>query len=263
MKMLLKRFWLMAAAATAAAQVNLPPVVGPRGAVNEFSRLPAPSAVSPGGHLRLTGLNLGPGGGFQAASYPLPLEVGSPPTQVLINNRPAPILTASPEAIVCQVPWETPAGAAVAVVRRGEQTSRLVRFNVRPIVPALRSESQNGFGAVAGISGSALHAAATGLGMTEPRPSTGMPAVEGAKPLPPVQLFADGVPVEAEAAASAEIPGEYVLKGALPDGIEPGDMVQLVVQANLANPLALGASRRRSEERRVGKECRSRWSPYH
>src|SRR5215213_940942 len=24
-----------------------------------------------------------------------------------------------------------------------------------------------------------------------------------------------------------------------------------------------GASRRRSEERRVGKECRSRWSPYH
>src|SRR2546430_16763865 len=24
-----------------------------------------------------------------------------------------------------------------------------------------------------------------------------------------------------------------------------------------------GATRRRSEERRVGKECRSRWSPYH
>jgi len=27
--------------------------------------------------------------------------------------------------------------------------------------------------------------------------------------------------------------------------------------------LELIASRRRSEERRVGKECRSRWSPYH
>ena len=25
----------------------------------------------------------------------------------------------------------------------------------------------------------------------------------------------------------------------------------------------LNASRKRSEERRVGKECRSRWSPYH
>src|SRR2546425_1702783 len=27
--------------------------------------------------------------------------------------------------------------------------------------------------------------------------------------------------------------------------------------------LMLGLSRNRSEERRVGKECRSRWSPYH
>ena len=25
----------------------------------------------------------------------------------------------------------------------------------------------------------------------------------------------------------------------------------------------VGAPRKRSEERRVGKECRSRWSPYH
>ena len=28
-------------------------------------------------------------------------------------------------------------------------------------------------------------------------------------------------------------------------------------------PRAGGDARRRSEERRVGKECRSRWSPYH
>ena len=27
--------------------------------------------------------------------------------------------------------------------------------------------------------------------------------------------------------------------------------------------IALGAAEMRSEERRVGKECRSRWSPYH
>ena len=31
-------------------------------------------------------------------------------------------------------------------------------------------------------------------------------------------------------------------------------------QADMTLPLLLGA---RSEERRVGKECRSRWSPYH
>ena len=30
-----------------------------------------------------------------------------------------------------------------------------------------------------------------------------------------------------------------------------------------ANSMATSAFRKRSEERRVGKECRSRWSPYH
>ena len=33
--------------------------------------------------------------------------------------------------------------------------------------------------------------------------------------------------------------------------------------AELAKAEALAAARFRSEERRVGKECRSRWSPYH
>ena len=31
----------------------------------------------------------------------------------------------------------------------------------------------------------------------------------------------------------------------------------------LTLPIAVGAITMRSEERRVGKECRSRWSPYH
>ena len=31
----------------------------------------------------------------------------------------------------------------------------------------------------------------------------------------------------------------------------------------LAEGTSCGAHRARSEERRVGKECRSRWSPYH
>src|SRR5689334_2978736 len=32
---------------------------------------------------------------------------------------------------------------------------------------------------------------------------------------------------------------------------------------DIYNPCAGGMFERRSEERRVGKECRSRWSPYH
>ena len=32
---------------------------------------------------------------------------------------------------------------------------------------------------------------------------------------------------------------------------------------SIPTPLAEKIKKRRSEERRVGKECRSRWSPYH
>ena len=32
---------------------------------------------------------------------------------------------------------------------------------------------------------------------------------------------------------------------------------------HLVKPLGFDISDKRSEERRVGKECRSRWSPYH
>ncbi len=243
-KMYPKFFWLMTVAVMAAAQVNLPPVVNPRGAANEFSRLPAPAAVTPGGQLRLTGLNLGPVEGFQAKSFPLPTEIGTPPTQVMINNRPAPILSATPDSIVCQVPWETPAGAAVAIVRRGEQSSRAVRFNVRPMAPALRSQSKNGFGTVAGVTGSALAGTASGLGMTEPRPVTGSPAEPGATPVQPVLLFADGLAMGLTVTASGEVPGEFTLKAELPNGIEAGDLLQLVVQGNAANPLPVAAGRR-------------------
>ena len=59
----------------------------------------------------------------------------------------------------------------------------------------------------------------------------------------------------------------------LPDGVEmvmPGD--NLTINVDLIQPIALSlglrfaireGGRTRSEERRVGKECRSRWSPYH
>ena len=39
--------------------------------------------------------------------------------------------------------------------------------------------------------------------------------------------------------------------GKVVDSLKPGDVVVLI------------GDHRRSEERRVGKECRSRWSPYH
>src|SRR5256885_14224573 len=41
----------------------------------------------------------------------------------------------------------------------------------------------------------------------------------------------------------------------------PGEFAFAVPDA--ASHVALSSNRNRSEERRVGKECRSRWSPYH
>ena len=43
-------------------------------------------------------------------------------------------------------------------------------------------------------------------------------------------------------------------KKQVPEGIEPGDPVEVFLYRDSSD---------RSEERRVGKECRSRWSPYH
>ena len=51
--------------------------------------------------------------------------------------------------------------------------------------------------------------------------------------------------------------------------LSPGNLTNLVLQYSYILILAIGmvliivAGHIRSEERRVGKECRSRWSPYH
>src|SRR5258708_995883 len=54
------------------------------------------------------------------------------------------------------------------------------------------------------------------------------------------------------------------------EGVIPGERARVrpvpgtkPKRAALVQIIAPSPSRRRSEERRVGKECRSRWSPYH
>ena len=45
--------------------------------------------------------------------------------------------------------------------------------------------------------------------------------------------------------------------------LEPGYGIKKATWQSSASAQPTGAARLRSEERRVGKECRSRWSPYH
>ena len=56
-----------------------------------------------------------------------------------------------------------------------------------------------------------------------------------------------------------EIMRSYDVSFSLGDGLRPGSIADANDKAQFAELETLG----RSEERRVGKECRSRWSPYH
>ena len=48
-----------------------------------------------------------------------------------------------------------------------------------------------------------------------------------------------------------------------PENFRINDIVEGFVQDGLSVDVLCGLPNYRSEERRVGKECRSRWSPYH
>ena len=58
----------------------------------------------------------------------------------------------------------------------------------------------------------------------------------------------------------------FFLKKSLSDGIQralTGFAAGVMVAASVWSLLIPAMEQARSEERRVGKECRSRWSPYH
>src|SRR3712207_9397954 len=64
-----------------------------------------------------------------------------------------------------------------------------------------------------------------------------------------------------EIAGSRRLQVDQATRLARGDRID-AELVRSRVQAELVRA-KLPGDRRRSEERRVGKECRSRWSPYH
>src|SRR2546430_14172342 len=75
--------------------------------------------------------------------------------------------------------------------------------------------------------------------------------------LPPVVVTA---PPPESSSSELLIPGQSF--ELLPQG-RPADVLRLVPGFVLSQHQGGGKAEQRSEERRVGKECRSRWSPYH
>src|SRR3712207_9154224 len=92
-----------------------------------------------------------------------------------------------------------------------------------------------------------------------------------------VRSLAPSVPVVAGNVVSAEGTRDLIEAGAdvVKVGVGPGAMCTTRMMTGVGRPQfsaveecaaaarALGRHVWRSEERRVGKECRSRWSPYH
>ncbi|MDZ4800060.1 MAG: IPT/TIG domain-containing protein [Bryobacteraceae bacterium] len=205
------------------------PVVSPRGVVNTFTQLPAPSVVAPGGLVTITGLNLGPADTLKADA-PWPTKLGE--VEVLINGRPAAVGYVSPGTIIAQVPYEIANGLAQVVVRRGEAQSRPARFQVIGIVPSLKAKNEQGFGEAA-LAGTTI--SVSGLGATEPRVPNG--EVGSAVPRSDVRALIGGLPAGTEATMSATRVGEWEMTLTPPAGVADGDAVIVAANGRSSNPV--------------------------
>ncbi|MEK7408866.1 MAG: hypothetical protein AAB225_27700 [Acidobacteriota bacterium] len=220
------------------AQAPVGPVVNPRGVINAFTQQPAPSVAAPGGILHIQGLSLGPPGGAKAAGAPLPLRLADPAVEVLINGKPVPLFSASPELIVAQVPWDATAGLATVVVRRGGAESRPARVLINQLEPAIRTTGDKGFGEAAGsLAGTTLTLSATGLGPTQPRvgPGEAGPQEPPARPRQEIRAYVGGLSAAVTAALSTQRVGEFDVRIQAPPAAQPGDIVTLVAGNRPAN----------------------------
>lgn len=223
-------------------QLPTAPVLNQRGAVNAVTLQPAPSNVAPGGLLQIAGINLGPANGFTATSTPLPTSIGDPALEVRINNRLAPILSATPGQILVQVPLETPVGPAQVIVRRGSENSRPARFFVSAPAPSFRTRNENGFGAAGQADGGVLRLMASGLGVTEPRVNAGELPAEGepAAPRQPLRANVGGLAADVSAKLSSTKVGEFEVDVTLPENAKPTDVVSVYLGNSPGNRVTLG-----------------------
>lgn len=218
------------------------PVVNPRGVVNPFTQMPAPTAVAPGGILWIDGLNLGPVEGARASGLPWPTRLGE--VEVTINGRAAPIFSVSQGRVVVQVPWATPVGVGQVVVRRGGASRRPARVEVRAIEPGVRTQADRGYGPVAGVrTGNLLTFSASGLGETEPKVGDGEGGSESnpVRPREEVRAYVGGLPAKVEVALSADRAGEFDVRLEVPSDALPGDPITLSIRNRAANRPTLGS----------------------
>jgi uncharacterized protein (TIGR03437 family) len=109
------------------AQGTPPAIIWPRIVIpsayslNALESLTTPDTTAPGGIVAIYGVGFLEGDPITITTFPLPTQVGSGNTQVLVNGVAAPIFYASYGQITIQIPYETSVAqdAQIEVVRNG------------------------------------------------------------------------------------------------------------------------------------------------
>ena len=250
-----------ALAATLCVAAAQEPQTTVRGVLNGVTMQSAPATVARGGIVAVTGADLA-SAEAAAAGTPLPLALGEPPVEILINGVPAPLFFVSPGQINAQVPWEVEPGWAEVTVRRGgtdsaampvvvvdanpnlfthEGTSSLIAQE--PATPASGRAAplsvggpggpRSAEGAVLGANavfepGQTITIFGAGIGETDPPLATGMAGPDGAGSVPveAQRAFIGGLPAAVSSVrASEEIVGLYEMDVTLPELAQSGELL--------------------------------------
>lgn len=252
--------WIVVLPIVAGLALAEEPVTTLRSAVNGVSLQLAPSPVARGGILAVFGEGLADGHTVPD-EMPLPLSIGDPAVEVLVNGVAAPLFFVSPTQVNAQVPWEIEAGPAEVVLRRDGVASasmpvivtdvslNLIRHegSSAPIAESVprpaAAPSASSVTLDLGQPGTSLSASgeildpaeevtpgatialfAAGVGATEPAMATGSPGAEGESYslLAPQRAYLGGMPVvDPIVEVSTELVGIFKLTFTVPENAWP------------------------------------------
>ena len=221
-----------------------------RSVLSGISLLPAPATVARGGILTIKGRGLATDLA-RADGAPLPLALGEPQVEVLINGTPAPIFFVSPEQINAQVPWDAAVGQASVVVSRGGATGPEMPMVIaaaspelftvpgtrslitscaddgEPALPVISDAAGDGEGVMspADCPAGSVTIFATGLGAPETPPESGALG-EGSAPGVSQRAYLDGTALEITSAQlSKSSVGVYEMTVNVPESDTTGGVL--------------------------------------
>jgi hypothetical protein len=196
------------------------PVINPRGVLNAITRTPGLATVGRGALLEINGQNLGPAEGLTA---------GDTAIQVLVNGKPAPVLSATSTRILIQIPWNATLGAAEVVVDRGGILSAPVPFTIAAATPSIRTNHD--------FDGQTLSLSATGLGPINKTVATGAagPVEPPVVPTDTITAYIGGISATVNAKLSPERVGEFDVQIDVPPTARSGDVIALAANGTFAN----------------------------